>query len=179
MASSVTPSVPKTPELEPVFLINLKLGGDPAPVFTNTDRNKTLSLASVVEGKISTVENKYGLELEVEGVTGFDDITTNLKDGYNELDCKLYGKTPEGAGVYITYYGVVKLTETTVAVVTGKSDTSAFEDTYVTCNPRVHFDGLVPDKYKWAIQENLYGKGRFVRDSNGVLYVQYYVYVVR
>lgn len=179
MDPAVVPTLPKTPELEPVFLVNLKLNGPPSPVFTNSTRNKALVLANVSDGKISTVKNKYGYELEVENITGFDDITNNIADGYNELDCKLYGKTPEGAGVYITYYGLIKLLEPTVDVLTGKSSTSNFEDTYVTCNPRVHFDGQVADKYKWAIQENLFGKGRFVKDESGGLYVQYFVYVVR
>ncbi|PIS54045.1 hypothetical protein CJI97_003743 [Candidozyma auris] len=178
MDSSVTPSVPKTPELEPVFLINLKLK-PPAPVFTNKTRDKALTLATVVDGYISTVKNKYGFELEAKEITGFDDITTNIADNYNELDCKLYGKTPEGAGIYITYYGLIKLSEAVLAVLGGNSNASSFEDDYVTSNPRIHFDGDVPDKYKWAIQENLLGKGRFVKDPSGTLYVQYYVYVVR
>lgn len=175
----VAPSVPKTPELEPVFLINLKLEGAPAPVYNNETRNKALVLARVIDGKISTVPNKYGFELDVDNISGFDDITNNIADGYNELDCKLYGKTPDGSGVYITYYGLIKLTEPTVNVLTGKTSTSAFEETYVTSNPRFHFDGNIADKYKWAIQENFLGKGRFVKDESGSLYVQYYVYVVR
>lgn len=175
----VAPSVPKTPELEPVFLINLKLKGAPTPVFNNPTRNKALVLANVIDGKITTVPNKYGFELDVESISGFDDITNNIADGYNELDCKLYGKTPDGAGVYITYYGLIKLTEPTVNVLSGKSSSSAFEETYVTSNPRVQFDGEIADKYKWAIQENFFAKGRFVRDPDDSLYVQYYVYVVR
>ncbi|KAF3992424.1 hypothetical protein FT663_00704 [Candidozyma haemuli var. vulneris] len=179
MDPSVTPSVPKTPQLEPVFLVNLKLDPAPSSVFTDKTKDKSLTLARVADGYIETVKNKYGFELEVKGVTGFDDITTNIADGYNKLDCKLYGKTPEGAGVYITYDGIVQLTEPTLAVLSGKTDTSAFEEAYVTNNPRVHFDGDVPDKYKWAVKENLVGKGRFVKDGSGVLYVQYYVYVFR
>lgn len=176
---AVTPQPPKNPELEPVFLINLKLGSPLDTVFTNPTRNKALVLANVTEGKITTVQNKYGFELDADITSGFDDITNNIADGYNELDCKLYGKTADGAGIYITYYGLIKLLDETVAVLTANSDNSSFEDTYVTCNPRVHFDGNVADKYKWALKENFFGKGRFVRDTAGTLYVQYYVYVVR
>ncbi|PSK35262.1 hypothetical protein C7M61_004720 [Candidozyma pseudohaemuli] len=179
MDPSVTPSLPKTPELEPVFLVNLKLNPAPSPVFSDSAKDKSLTLARVAEGYIETVKNKYGFELEVKDISGFDDITTNHRDGYNALDCKLYGKTPEGAGVYITYQGIIQLTEPTVAVLSGKSDGSSFEDAYVTSNPRIHFDGDVLDKYKWAVKENLIGKGRFVKDPNGNLYVQYYVYVFR
>lgn len=179
MDPAVFPSIPKNPELEPVFIINLKTAENPSLVFNNPVRNKELALARIIDGSISTVQNKYGLELDVEGITGFDDITANLKEGYNELDCKLYGKTPEGAGVYITYYGVLKMSEEIGDVFSSKSSSSSFEEAYVTSNPRIHFDALVADKYKWAIQENLLGKGRFVRDSTGSLYVQYVVYVVR
>lgn len=179
MDPAVFPSVPTTPELEPVFVINLKLAEHPTPVYTNLDRNKALALAKVVDGKISTVKNKFGFELDVDGITGFDNITSNVKEGFDELDCKLYGKTPEGAGVFITYYGLVKITESVVAVFTSKSSTSSFEETYVTCNPRIQFDTLVAEKNKWAVEENLLGKGRFVRDSSGKMYVQYFVYVVR
>lgn len=179
MDSSVTPSLPKTPQLEPVFLINLKLKEAPSLVYANSTRNKALALATVADGTITSVPNKYGFELEVRDVHGFDDITNNIADNYNELDCKLYGKTPEGSGVYITYYGLIKLLEPTVAVLGSKASTSNIEDTYVTCNPRVHFDGDVSEKYKWAVQENLLGKGRFVRDGSGELYVQYFVYIVR
>lgn len=179
MDPSVVPQVHKSPELEPVFLINLKLKENPAKAFANSTRNKVLALATVVDGTITSVPNKYNYELDVKNVHGFDDITNNIADNYNELDCKLYGSTPEGAGVYVTYYGLIKLLQPTVDVLTEKSSTSNFEDTYVTCNPRFHLDEDVADKYKWVIQENLYGKGRFVRDASGTLYVQYYVYVVR
>lgn len=179
MDSAVIPSLPKTPELVPVFLINLKLEGSPDEVFTNRNRNKALVLAHVGKGTITTVKNKYGYELDVSDIHGFDDITNHISDDYNELDCKLYGKTKGGNGVYVTYNGVIQLNEPTVDVLTGKSSTSDIESVYVTSNPKIHFDDGVEDKYKWAIKENFLGKGRFVRDSEGGLYVQYYVYIVR
>ena len=37
----------------------------------------------------------------------------------------------------------------------------------------------VEDKYKWVLKENFFARGRFGRDEDDVLYVQYYVYVVR
>lgn len=179
MDPSVAPSVPKTPQLTPVFLINLKLREFPVPVYSQNARDNKLVLATVEKGEISTVENDLGLEFNVTDIHGFDDITHRGSQGINELDCKLYGKTPEGAGVYITYYGLIKLLSNTVEVLTKQSMAAPFEESYITCSPRVSLDDLVADKYKWVANENLFGKGRFVRGPNDSLYVQYFVYVVR
>lgn len=179
MDPSVIPQIPQAPEVVPVFLINLKLKGAPEQVFANATRNKVLNLAHVVDGAITTIPNKYNLEFDVKDVHGFDDITFHIADGYSELDCKLYGTTPEGAGVSVNYYGAVQMLKPTVDVLTNQSLTSAFEEVQIANNPRVQLDELAADKYKWAIQENLYGKGRFVRDAAGSLYVQYVVHVIR
>lgn len=176
---TVVPSLPKNPELEPVFLINLKISGNPENIFSDRNRNKALIFANVESGRITTVKNKFGFELDVEEIHGIDDITNHISDGYNELDCKLYGKTKSGKGVYVTYTGVIQLNQPTVDVLTGQNKDCSIEDAYVTNNPKVQFDEDVEDKYKWAIKENLLGKGRFVRDDQGGLYVQYFVYVVR
>lgn len=179
MDPSVKPQLPKTPELEPVFLVNLRLESGPAPIFSDPKKDKSLSLAKVVDGYIETVKNKYGFELEVKDISGIDEITAHTSDGYNTLDCKLYGKTAEGAGVYITYGGVMQLTEPIINVLTGKADSSSFEEGYLTSSPVIQFDREVSDKYRWAVKENLVGKGRFIKDSKGAIYVQYYIYVYR
>lgn len=176
--TSIIPPVPQ-PELVPVFFINLKLKDAPQGVFANTTRNKALALAEVVDGSVTTVKNKLGLELEVTLIKGTDDITSHIADAYNELDCRLYGKTPEGAGVYITYRGVIKAYDNTVAVLLGSSSEHGIDESYVTNSPVINFDESVADKYKWAIKETFLGKGRFVRDAEDTLYVQYYVSVVR
>lgn len=179
MDPSVKPQLPKTPELEPVFLVNLKLESAPASIFSDSKKDKSLNLAKVVDGYIETVKNKHGLELDVKDISGIDEITTHVSDSFNSLNCRLYGKTPEGAGVYITYGGNMHLTEPITNVFAGKADSSSFEEGYLTNSPVVQFDGEVNDKYKWAVKENLVGKGRFIKDSKGALYVQYYVYVYR
>ncbi|KAK6457787.1 uncharacterized protein RJT20DRAFT_125641 [Scheffersomyces xylosifermentans] len=175
----IYPSVPTTPKLIPVFTINLKFEKDPDNIFENSQVDKALSLARLINGEIKTVENQLGFELEAVGITGFDDLNARPSLGAATLDCKLYGKTPNGAGVYITYGGVVQFTEASTSVISGKSNTSEIDDSYVTCNPSFQFDSKVEDKYKWVLKENLFGKGRFVRGSDGVLYVQYFIYVFR
>lgn len=177
--TTIPSAPPKTPEMTAVFFCNFKLSGPPPPVYVNSIRNKAVALATVVDGNISTVPNKFGYEFEVRDIHGYDEITNHTADNYNTLDCKVWGKTPGGHGVGITYYGVIQLLEETLAVLGGSSKTSSFENTYVTSSPRAHLDSGVEDKYKWVVSENLFGKGRFVIDSDGNVCVQYYVYVVR
>lgn len=176
---SVEPTLPPNPTLIPVFSINLKTAGSPAPIYTNKENGDSVSSVQVSHGEIKTVENKFGFKLEVNGISGSDDLTSNSESGASTLDCRLYGKTPNGAGVKITYQGVSLLSEELINVVTGKSKLAKFEKCYLTSNPKFEFDSDVPQEYKWVLKENLIAKGRFARDDNDELYVQYYVYIMR
>ncbi|EER31785.1 conserved hypothetical protein [Candida tropicalis MYA-3404] len=174
------PEVPKTPELVPVFTINLKLANDPAPIYSSEKTDLTLNLATIINGDVKTVPNKFGLELDIDSLYGTDNL--NVKNSANTayLDCQLFGKTPNGSGVRIYYPGRVQLTQPSTDVFAKKSQGATVEESYVTCNPTFFFDDKVEDKFRWVEKENLFGKGRFARSpSDGALYVQYYVYVVR
>ncbi|KAL1580602.1 hypothetical protein MGQ_00333 [Candida albicans P76067] len=173
------PEVPKAPELIPVFTFNLKLASDPASIYANNESDKTLNLATIANGEVKTVPNKLGLELDIHSIYGTDDLNIKNSVSTASLDCKLYGKTANGSGVFIYYPGKVQLDETSVSVFTKKTKEAAIEDSYVTCNPTFYFDDKVEDKYKWVLKENFFARGRFGRDEDDVLYVQYYVYVVR
>ena len=178
--SSVYPTeVPATPKLVPVFVINLKISNDPEAIYANSTTDKVLQLATGSEGEFRTVPNSLGLELDVSGIHGFDNLTYKPSHGATFLDCKLYGKTPNGSGVYIKYGGVAQMLEATVKVLTKQEKISRFEDGYITCNPFFEFDDTVEDKYKWVLKENIIGKGRFVRDSDDAIYVQHYAYILR
>lgn len=177
--STIPKSAPKVPELVPVFFINLKLQ-DPNAVLSNDTYAHAVTLVNIVDGTITTVPNKLNLELEANDLVGIDHITADTKVGSNKLDCYVYGKTPSGAGVHIHYFGVVKASPAIgQALGGGKSFETSFDDDYVTSNPVILFDGKAEDKYLWAKKENLIGKGRFVRDEAGDLFVQYYVYVLQ
>ncbi|KAG5422030.1 hypothetical protein I9W82_001123 [Candida metapsilosis] len=173
------PAIPKQPQLIPVLTFNLKMVSDPVPIFNNSQIDKSLSLATIAQGEIKTVENDLGLKLEVNQIYGTDDL--NVKNSVNTsyLDCKLYGKTPNGSGVLVNYGGRVQLEGATVAVVSKEKKEASIEESYVTCNPTFTFDDSVEEEYKWVLKENLIGKGRFGRDDDGVIYVQYYIYVIR
>ncbi|CAN3365057.1 hypothetical protein DICA3_E21308 [Diutina catenulata] len=178
--SSVFPhTAPTVPKLVPVFIFNLKVTPDPEPVFSDSASDKALTLARVVNGEVKTIADNGIGELDITNVTGFDDLTTKLSANTTRLDCKLYGKTAGGAGVYIRYPGVVQMLKPTTDVLSRATSSSEFDEGYVTCNPSFEFDGSVEDKYKWVLKENFVAKGRFVRDGEGGLYVQYYVYALR
>lgn len=178
--SSVHPtSLPITPKLIPVFLVNLKISPDPEQIYS--DKSKDLSLATVVHGSITPVDNELNLTFSLSSIKGFDDLT-NIS-GTTFLDCKLYGKLADSnsdSGVYFTYPGILNLNQPTIDVFTKVSTTSSFEDSYITCSPKFSFNtATVPEKYHWVLKEKFHGKGRFVRDEEGALYVQYYTYVYR
>ncbi|KAI5967455.1 hypothetical protein KGF57_000398 [Candida theae] len=173
------PGIPKQPQLIPVLTFNLKLVSDPVPIFTNSQIDKSLSLATISTGEIKTVENDLGLKLEIGEIYGTDDLNVKTSVNTSYLDCKLYGKTPNGSGVFVYYGGRVQLDDTSVGVLSNKNKEASIEESYVTCNPTFTFDDSVEEEYKWVLKENLIGKGRFGRDDNGDLYVQYYIYVIR
>lgn len=170
---------PTTPKLVPVFIMNLKIANDPQAVFHDQQVDKALTLARVINGEVKTVKDNGIGELDVSDITGFDDLSLKLLTNTTRLDCKLYGKVADGSGIYITYPGVVQMRKVTSDVFERKATTSSFDDGYVTCNPSFGFDGTVDDKYKWVLKENFIAKGRFVRDEDDGLYVQYYVYALR
>lgn len=180
--SSINLSVPPIPaaaEFIPVFTFNLKLAQDPTLIYTDASADKSLTLAHIADGEVSTVPNSLGLELDVTGLTGTDDLSVKISANTASLDCKLYGKTANGSGVFIHYGGKVQFNDASVAVLLKKSQTASIEDSFVSNTPTFQFDEGVEDKYKWVLKEHFFGRGRFARDNEGVLYVQYYIYLVR
>ena len=75
--------------------------------------------------------------------------------------------------MYVTYYGLIKLHQNVVDVLTKQSISAPFDESYITCNPRSTLDDLVSDKCRWVTKEEFLNKGRFVRGANDSLYVQY------
>lgn len=175
----VNPTTVPIPELIPVALLNLKMDGEVQNKLTDTKNNKVSNLACLIGGEVKTVKNKFGFELDIGDITGTDDINVNLETGRGHLSCRLYGNTPNKSGVYVYYTGVVEFGDEINKVISKQETTSDFEKCYVTNNPTFHFDDNVEEKYKWILKENVLGKGRFVRDHDGALYVQYYLYIVR
>ncbi|KAI5966272.1 uncharacterized protein KGF55_000581 [Candida pseudojiufengensis] len=173
------PEVP-SPKLIPVLTFNLKLKSDPKLIYTNTIIDNTLNLATITEGEIRAIEgNELGFKFQINDIFGTDDL--NIKPSINTayLDCKLYGKSPNGSGVKIIYGGKVQLNKASIDVLDGSSSSASIAESYVTCNPNFIFDDSIEEEFKWVLKENLIGKGRFARDNDNNLYVQYYIYVIR
>lgn len=175
--SALPEYAPRAPELIPVAFINIKVN-EPQGILTNSNYKQGINLVNVINGEVTSVPNKFGYELDVQNVVGYDHITGNTEAGINKLDCNLYGRTPNGSGVFIKYVGTIKVTESVGNTLSGKAKATDFEEEYVTNNPTFLFADTVEDKYKWALKENFIGKGRFVRDDEHKLYVQYYLYVL-
>ncbi|KAI5955814.1 hypothetical protein KGF54_001316 [Candida jiufengensis] len=173
------PNFPTQPKLIPVLTFNLKLKSDPQHIYTNTKIDKTLNLATIENGEIKSIDNEFGFQLLVNEIFGTDDLNINISINTAYLDCKLYGKTPNGSGVKVNYGGRVQLTKPSVDVITNKSKEATIDESFVTCNPSFIFDDSVEEEFKWVLKENLIGKGRFARDDDDNLYVQYYIYVIR
>lgn len=177
-ASVIPTAIPPTPKLVPVFFFNLKIANEPEAIFGDKATDTELTLARVINGTITTVPNEIG-EFDVADITGFDDLTVKGSTATATLDCKLYGRTKNGSGVVIRYPGVVQMAKVTTDVFSKQSKGHGFDEGFVTCNPSFVFDSQVEDKYRWVLKENFISKGRFIRDAEDGLYVQYYTYALR
>lgn len=176
--STYPTSLPKTPVLLPVAFANFKLD-ELDSIYSDKARNSSLSYVQILNGEVSTIENKLEYELEVSDIHGSDELTNDLVTGWGQLNCRLYGKTPNGAGVHISYSGFIKLSDASLKVLSGQTLELDFDDSYIICYPRFAFDDSVEEKFRWASNESLLGKGRVTRDAIGCVYIQYVLYVVR
>ena len=175
--SEVYPKDVHKAELVPVAYITVKAAPS-FDSFKNATKNHAATYIPISDGEITPIDNKLGLEFNLNSITGHDRIVTDLEDGVSTLNCDLYGKTPNGSPVFITYSGVLKQSDKSLAVLGGNARTSDFNDAYVTNNMKFTLDQNVENDYKWVTKYNLIGKGRFIRDSSDNLYVQYAINVV-
>ena len=171
-------SVPPTPKLVPVFSMKLQLEGAPQVLFTDESKKTVSSMAIVSTGTASTIENELGFTLNLNDLKGYDNITTHIEKGYTVLDAHAHGKTSEGTDVRIDAFGLFHSLPGLDAVLSGQAVSHSFEESYISNSPRFSFTGPVPEHLKWLERENIIGKGRFLIED-GMMYVQYFAYVVR
>lgn len=137
----------------------------------------SLTLVDVINVTGGTVksfgDNEYVFDGEITG--GRDDITISSKGTHSNLDCRLFGKLPGGAGFSVHYNGVIQLNAAIGAVLTGKATEIAFEDGLVVSQPYVTLDKDADAKYQWVETHALTGRGRFYTGSDG-LHIVYNVY---
>ncbi|KAI0462131.1 hypothetical protein LJB42_004218 [Komagataella kurtzmanii] len=169
---SIPQEAPKSPGWRPVIFLNIE-ADEPKSIYVNN--TGSLTGVNITGGFAKSIDPEYPFDAIID--SGYDDIRADPGASTSRLDCRVYLTTSEGAGVFLTYPGVVRMEKTVVDVLTQKSSFMDFNDGYVTCTPVVHLDEKVK-KEQWITKETIFGKGRFVRDNEGRLRVQYYLYVL-
>ncbi|ODQ78502.1 hypothetical protein BABINDRAFT_168237 [Babjeviella inositovora NRRL Y-12698] len=171
--SLIPTTAPLQSKLKPVLFVHLD-AGEAIPVVQNATQN--LVVVKLTGGSVKSLDTNYPFETEI--LFGFDDLSTAAGATRTTLDCKIYLRTPSGAGVYMTYSGVVEMAGKAAAIAGNQGESHMeFEEGYITANPKFTLDGKVEEEYKWVNDEIFIARGRFLRDTEGKLKVQYYVYI--
>ena len=85
-------------------------------------------------------------------------------DGWARVDVRGQIATDDGAVIYMTYQGLLQLTEKVIAA-TGTSEETAFEDQYFRTTPRLETGD---ERYSWVNHTMFVARGRM--SSKGVEY---------
>lgn len=91
-------------------------------------------------------------------------------DGFGRVDVRFQMTTGDGANIYVQYFGILELTEATMAAV-GTGAGTDFEDHYFRTTPRLETGD---ERYAWVNQTVFVGKGHVL---SGLL-VEYDLYRV-
>jgi len=91
-------------------------------------------------------------------------------DGWARLDVRGQIETDDGALLYITYQGVLQLTQTVIAATQTMAEETAFDDQYFRTTPRLETGD---ERYAWTNQTVFVGRGRLI--PGGVAYEVYRV----
>lgn len=160
--------------LKPAFFFHLDLE-EPKPFVENSRGTETVVL--VKGGYAESLAPEYPFDVKFE--LGWDILRTFTdKPGVTHLDCDLFGHSnATGAGIHIWYDGVVIANDKVGAVLAGQSNGHDVTDAYVTNHPTFQI-GASGDVESWANGKNFLGRGKFVRDDEGRLGIEYYVYAL-
>jgi hypothetical protein len=89
-------------------------------------------------------------------------------DGWGRPDVRGQLQTDDGAIVYVSYQGVMQVTEAAMAVASGTDVETEFEDSYWRIAPRLETGD---ERYDWLNHTMFVGRGRYVPGA-----VEYEVY---
>jgi len=161
----------KVPELKPVLFFDI-VAEEPKQVYSNQSQSQ--NYVPIVGGSVKSLDPNLPFDAQIK--YGKDDITfyTQTPEVGN-LDCNLYLEFSNGETALVEYSGVVQFKDQVAQVAGGNATTMSFEDGYVTNHPRFKLSEASA-KESWVTKLNFLGKGRFVRDENNTLHVQYYIY---
>lgn len=166
-------SKPLAASLKPVLFFHVE-ADEPQLIFQNS--TGFLNHVPITGGFVKSLDPKYPFDAVID--SGLDDISfSSANPAVGHLDCNFYlsFKDDFKKRAYIHYTGVVQFEGLVADVVANKASKMEFTDGYVTCHPIFKLDDNCKDE-QWVNKLNFIGKGRFIRDEDGKLKVQYYVY---
>lgn len=89
-------------------------------------------------------------------------------DGWGRIDVRAQIQTDDGAIIYISYQGLLQLTEAVMTAAAGTEVDTGFEDQYFRTAPRLETGD---ERYRWVNQTMFVAQGRFI--PGGVEYEVY------
>ncbi|ODV59224.1 DUF3237 domain-containing protein ASCRUDRAFT_113817 [Ascoidea rubescens DSM 1968] len=168
-------SAPPIPTLKPVIFINI-IVDEPSVVYSND--TTSLTYVNIKGGYTKSLDNDLPFDCDI--IAGTDHITSIngiSNPPVSNLDCRILLKSKKnGGGIEMKYSGVVQINKAIADVFSKASSTMEYTDGYLSNSPYFLLDGSCADE-KWVSNQNFIGKGRFVRDQQGNLTVQYYIYI--
>jgi hypothetical protein len=91
-------------------------------------------------------------------------------DGWGRLDVRGQIQTDDGAVIYMSYVGLLQLTEKVMAAVATGAEETSFDDQYFRSTPKLETGD---ERYTWVNQTVFVGRGRII--PGGVEYEVYRV----
>ena len=134
------------------------------PLMIGTGPYGTRAFFAVTEGRVK------GDRINGTFVGGGGDWLLIGSDGWGRLDVRGQIQTDDGAVLYLTYYGVLELTETVMTATQTMAEETDFDDQYFRITPRLETGD---ERYGWVNQTVFVGRGRLI--PGGVAYEAYRV----
>ncbi|VEU22870.1 DEKNAAC103956 [Brettanomyces naardenensis] len=170
-------SKPDAANLRPVIFID-EIAKEPTVAYSN--ESSEMQHVPLTGGFVKSLDPEhFPFDAVIE--EGGDDIT--FLEGIpavGHLDCNLFlrFKDDPSKRAYVNYSGIVHMGGVSGEIVGEKKSTKmSFQDGYVTCHPKFFMSKNCKAE-RWVDSKNFLGKGRFLRDENGVLKVQYWLYAL-
>ncbi|KAH3681400.1 hypothetical protein WICPIJ_007634 [Wickerhamomyces pijperi] len=166
---------PKYGNLTPAFLLHVDCN-EPYSVLNNNAGS--VVLAKIVGGYTKTINPNTPFDAEV--IDGWDKLTSNTAEPsqLSHQNCVLFLKSKKnGKGIVINYTGVIDPTSNHGKVISGELRSVKPDETYLTSTLNYELDSDATDE-AWLSTKLTVGKGRPLRDENGVLAFEYVIYTL-
>ena len=134
------------------------------PLMIGSGPYGTRAFFAVTEGRVE------GDRINGTFVGGGGDWLLIGSDGWGRLDVRAQIRTGDGAVLYLTYYGVLELTETVMTATQTMAEETDFDDQYFRTTPRLETGD---ERYGWVNHTAFVGRGRLI--PGGAAYEAYRV----